>query len=300
MGHGAPVSEEHPPGEHVLQAESGRRVVREAGGRTVRKTFSTGPAAQRERTAADELSRLARFAAALADVPGASCPRPLGAVGGREPGYRMSWVEGEGLVLHLARRALREEDLARWGRTIAAALRAYVASVGEPYEDLKLDNILVAPDGTLAFVDMGLPQGRRPEARVGSPFEVSVGNLLASVVFESARPRWLLRRRLHRQSVAVAAAVVTALAEHGQPLRGDLVADAARGAYLRSTFDRGSWVRSIWYGTVGRAVGRRVRTNGAVIGPVGWRSARALSGRLERSRQRLPSSRGDEDPGGAL
>src|SRR3954453_8523340 len=85
-----------PPPERVLQEGAGRRIVPEAGGLTARKTFTTGPRAERERTAADELSRLSRFSAALADVPGATCPRPLGGVDDRGPGCGVSWVGGGG------------------------------------------------------------------------------------------------------------------------------------------------------------------------------------------------------------
>lgn len=256
------------PVEQVLQEGLGRRTVREADGRAVRKTFTAGPAEQRIRTADDELARLARFSAALVDVPGATCPRPLGRVDRPDPGYRMSWVAGENLAEHLNRRPVPEDELVRMGRTIAAALRAYVAAVGEPYYDLKLGNMLVGPGCELGFVDVGLPCDV-PPAGEDAALEVSVGNLLASMVFDSGRPLHFFRRRYHRQSGVVAAALVAALDD--VPLREDRLLAETERAYRRNTFGRGSPVRTLWYATAGRLVGRRFRTEAGVVGPVGIR-----------------------------
>ncbi len=257
-----------PASDRVLQEGAGRRVVHEAGGRTVRKTFSTGPAADGERMAVAEMSRLARFSAALVDEPVASCPRPLELVHDPEPGYRMTWVEGEDLADHLTDRTVPDDRLVDIGRTIARALHAYVTAVGEPYHDLKLGNVLVAPGGDLVFVDVGPPQGDLRPADADDAYEVSVGNLLASVVFDSARPLWFVRGRMRRQNAAVAAAVVDTLGQEVRPLRGDVLKLAAEHAYRRNTFGRGSAPRTLWYATVGRAVGRRVRTSAVAVGPV--------------------------------
>jgi hypothetical protein len=259
------------PSEQVLQEGYGRCVVRETDGSTVRKTFSAGSRAERERTAAEELSRLTRFSAALVDVPGARCPMPLGPVLEPEPGYRMSWVAGEDLVDHLDRRTLPEEELAGIGRTIARALVAYVAAVGEPYWDLKLGNILVSPDVDLVFVDFGPPQDHEVPPGPETPYETSVGNLLANLVFESARPRAFLHRRVHRQSAGVATALVDGLREGGQPLREDMLLAAARREYRRSTFGRRSPARTAWYATAGRVIALPVRTPAGVVGPASLR-----------------------------
>lgn len=264
-------AEHRDPAEEVLQQGSGRRTVREADGVAVRKTFTAGSLEERIRMADDELARLDRFHAALAGVPGATCPRPLGRIDGPAPGYRMSWVEGEDLAVHLDRRRVPDAELARMGRTIAVALRAYVAALGEPYYDLKIGNVLVAPTGDLGFVDVGLPEGAVPPVAEDTAYEVSVGNLLASMVFDSGRPLYFFRRRYHRQSGVVAAALVAALQDAGRPLHSDHLLAETERAYRRNTFGRGSPVRTLWYASVGRLVGRRFRTAAGVVGPVPFR-----------------------------
>lgn len=253
-------------GERLLQEGPGRRIVVEAGG-TVRKTF-TGADAQR--TAAAELARLTRFAAALADVPGVSCPRPLGPVEDPGPGYRMSWVDGVDLCEHL-RRPVPPAELDRLGRTIGAVLRTYVEAVGEPYTDLKLGNVLVGRDGALAFCDVGLPDGAVPPLDATGAAEVSVGNLLASLLFDSARPGWFWRRRVHRQSAVLAAALVAGFADAGRPLDPDALRAATDQAYRRITFDRRSPLRTAWYATAGRLLGIRLRTSAGVLRPAPYR-----------------------------
>ena len=245
--------------EQSLQEGFGRRVVLEADGRSVRKTFHDGTMLERQRLADEEMSRLVRFRAALTQVPGATCPEPLGPVEGAPPGFRMSWIQGEHLMEHLDRRAEYAGRPADIGVTIAAALMAYVEAVGEPYHDLKHDNILVRPSGELAFLDLGLPQDYVPPDPADSPYEASVANLLASLVFESARPKWLLHRRLHRQSALLAEALVAALRDSGATVRGDRLFAAAKRAYLRVTFHRGRPSRTAWYATVGWVAGRGVR-----------------------------------------
>ncbi len=261
-----------PASEQVLQEGFGRRIVREADDLSVRKTFTAGPWAERQRMAAEELARLTRFSAALAGVPGASCPRPLGLVQGPEPGYRMSWVEGHDLAEYLDRRAVPEEELTGTGLIIARALQAYICAVGEPYYDLKVGNVLVCPGGDLAFVDFGPPQDEAVPSGADAAYETSVGNFLANLVFESARPRRVFHRRLHRQGAVVAIALVDALREAGQPLREDVLLPAARGAYRRCTFDRGSLSRTAWYATAGRLTACPVRTPVGVVGPASLRN----------------------------
>jgi hypothetical protein len=254
--------------ERVLQTGFGRHVVLAEGGHVVRKTFHAGTEEQRRRLATDEYSRLQVFWAALDQIPEVTCPQPLGMVEKPAPGFDMAWVEGTKLIDHLAAERLPDGDLVALAARIATALRVYVETVKEPYSDLKLDNVLLVASGSLAFLDLGVPQDAAPPADDESPYESSVGNLLASLVFESARPKRFLRRRLHQQSVRVAAALVSTLLEGGVRLRTGPLLAAARRAYLRSTFDRGGVVRTAWYATVGWVAGRRVGLPGACFGPV--------------------------------
>ncbi|MGY1688910.1 hypothetical protein [Geodermatophilus sp. SYSU D01105] len=184
----------------------------------------------------------------------------------------MSRIEGQPLMDHLARTELHDERLGELAAAVATALRVYVEAVREPYHDLKLDNVMLQPSGALAFLDFGRPQGHVPsEDRVDDAlYESSVANLLASLVFESARPKRLVRRRLHRQSAAMATALVVALADRGTALHPERLVHEARRAYLRSTFGRRSVARTAWYATVGWAVGRRVRLPEGRVGPVPW------------------------------
>jgi len=252
-------------------------VVLEADGRTVRKTFHGGTPDGRRRSADEELFRMARFRAALPEGAGVTCPRPRGPVDTPDPGLRMSWIAGEPLIEYLARRVLRDDEIARLASIIATGLRTYIDAVGEPYHDFKLDNMLVEPSGAVAFVDFGLPDRHVPPDPGHSPYEVSMGSLLGSLVFESARPKQLVRRLLHRQSAAVAVALVVELRDGGATLRGDHLSAAARRTYVRSTFGRCSRAHSAWYATVGRTAGYRVRLPEGRFGPVGRGAASAVT-----------------------
>jgi hypothetical protein len=93
--------------------------------------------------------------------------------------------------------------------------------------------------------------------------------MLGSVVFQSARPRHLLRRREHAESVALAVAVVAALRARGAaPLRDAELVRAGRCAYRRCAFGR-SVRRSAWYATAGRLFGRRIALGELRLGPLG-------------------------------
>jgi hypothetical protein len=162
----------------------------------------------------------------------------------------------------------------------AEGLLRYVAASGEPYRDFQFDNMLYDEGtGTLAFVDLGAPPGRAragcgPEQAqaVASALEISLGNLVGSTIFQSARPRWLLRRRQHRQAVALCAGVVgrAAAARPAEVSPAGLQASAT-SAYRRSAFG-GSWPKRLWYATAGRGVARRVPVLGLTVGPVARRS----------------------------
>jgi hypothetical protein len=257
----------------VLQEGFGRLVVLEEERGTVRKTFSGCPREEGRALARAELTRLRVLETALGSVPGASCPHALELVDSPAPGLRMTFADGENLVGVLAR-PVPGENLQAMVRTIAAALRAYVDALGEPYHDFKFDNVLHdATTGVLTFVDLGLPQDWRPPAPAHTPLEVSLGQLLGSVVFETARPVHVARRHLRRQIGDLAVGVVAAVVASGEAVRHDHLAHATRDAYLRATFHRRIPSRTAWYATVGYARGRRLRLPGGVISPVPvWRA----------------------------
>ena len=197
-------------------------------------------------------------------MPRATCPEPLGATEDGT-GLRMARVDGVELLDELAADRV---DVQAAAVTIAAALIAYVEAVGESYRDLKLGNLLRAGDGTLIFLDVGEPQDAGPAAPGDSPYEISMGNLVASLIFESARPKRLARRAQHRNSAALAVALAGELRARGAALRADRLAGAARRDFVRSTFGRRSPVRTAWYATVGYVAGTRVALPDAPVGPV--------------------------------
>jgi surface antigen len=241
----------------------------------VRKTFHDGPVAGREAMARCEFARLERFAAALEAVPGAACPLPLELLTD-PPGLRMQRAAGVDLFAFLQRHRLGAPLRERLATTMAAAIQAYVRALGEPCPDFKFDNVLFDPvDATLTFVDLGAPQDAVAPAAGLSPYEVTAGDLLGSVIFQSARPGRLHHRRQHAETAALAAALVHALqGNDGVQLRPAELARAAEAAYRRCAFGR-SRRRSAWYATAGYALGRRVRTGSVTVGPPApWRVAR--------------------------
>ena len=233
----------------------------------MRKTFHDGPQAVGARLAQEEFARLERFAAALEDVPGAACPPPLELLSG-PPGLRMAHAPGANLFALLGDRLIDATACERLAAPIAAGVVAYVGALGEPLPDLKFDNLLYdAATDTVTFVDLGAPQDAVAPAPGLSPYEISGGDMLASVVFQSARPRHVLDRRRHAQSVALAVAVVRALRAAGAgPLRDAELAAATTAAYRRCTFGR-SAQRSTWYATAGYALGRRIALGSVTVGP---------------------------------
>ncbi len=247
------------------------------GGRdgAVRKTFHGGPVDQRAALAAAEFTRLERFAAALTDVPGAACPRPLELLS-VPPGLRMEHAPGVDLFELLGREPLAAATRARLAQTMAAAITAYVGALGEPLPDFKFDNVLYdAPAGTLTFVDLGPPQDAVPAAGGLSAYEITLGDLLGSIVFQSARPRNALPRARHAEAAALAVAVHGALVSAGAaPLRTAELVRAAEAAYRRCALGR-SLRRDAWYATAGWVLGRRIALGGATFGPrAPWRAGR--------------------------
>jgi hypothetical protein len=251
----------------VLQRSAGRTVEVEEGGGVVRKTFA-GSDPERSRLQAEaEFHRLQRFSEALADVPGAACPRPLEILAGEDPVLRMERVAGRPLLELLRATHLSPELRERIAEAAATGLARYVDALGEPYEDFQFDNMLFdAPSSTLALLDLGAPDGSSGDRCAGTPLALSLGNLVGSTMFQSARPKWLLRPLQHRQAVALCGAVVTRVAAGpAEVLIADLV-PIGRAAYKRSAFG-GGWARRLWYQTVGFIVARRPEILGVTFTP---------------------------------
>jgi len=192
----------------------------------------------------------------------------------------MERAAGVNLTGFLTRHRLDPATRVDVARTMADALGVYVNVLGEALPDFNFGNVLYDwTEGTLTFVDLGEPQDAVP-GRLGlglglSDYELSVGDLLGSIVFQSARPRYLLRRRQHVESVALAVAVVGALQAAGRgPLRSAELMRAAGEAYRRCAFGR-SISRSAWYATFGYLVGRRISLGERTFGPLApWRLRR--------------------------
>ena len=187
----------------------------------------------------------------------------------------MTFVPGDNLV-DVLRRPLAPGRRAEMARTIAAGLDAYIEAVGEPYYDLKFDNVLYdAATGLLGFIDLGLPSYWRPPRPGLSCHEVSLGVLMASAVFETARPRHVALPRLHRQIGDLAVDLVAAVRASGAAVRTPNMVRAAEDAYLDNTLYRGDPVRTAWYATVGFALGRRITLHDGKFAPVpAWRACR--------------------------
>jgi hypothetical protein len=251
----------------LLQQSSGRTVVLEPGGTTVAKTFFGAPPSLLWTLAEREFERLERFSAALQDVEGAACPRPIELVGGSTPKIRMERASGIPLSTLLGERPFAREIHHRLVATVSRALDVYVEVLAEPYHDLHFGNMLYDPlSRTLTFVDLGLPP-RSFSAPPVSPHDASLGNLIGSTIFESARPQWLRRQRQHRQSSLLCAAIVGSFLDAGHPgvtRRG--LCEAGRAAYERYAFP-GAWSRRMWYGSVGYLVAKRITVADLVFSP---------------------------------
>lgn len=243
----------------MLQRSALRTVELEAasGGAVVRKTFAGYDPERSRREAELERDRLERFGEALADLPGAACPRAIEVLPGAEAVLRMERVAGRPLLDLLRAGELRASELDRIADAAASALARYVEVIGEPYEDFQFDNMLFdVASATVAFVDLGPPDGTVEPGPAGPPVEVSLGNLVGSTMFQSARPKWLLRRRQHRQAVSLCSAIVGRVTGADTATTVAVVAPFAREAYARCAFG-GSWTRQAWYGSIGYLVARR-------------------------------------------
>lgn len=264
------------PGATVLQQGEGRLVVAEAGGRTVRKSFTAGPASRDRQLARQEFDHLLLLSDALAGVGGVSCPRPLAWGDEPLPHVRMTRAPGVPLDVHLRHERLAAEDRDRIATMLRKALGIYVTTFSEPYFDLHFRNMIIDPaSGSMTLLDFDVPIQFRDASLQGlTHLEVSLGNLVGSCCFEAARPSRLLSWRQRRQSIALCAAVVLAFDpsdggadEVSDPrIRG--IGEAAAISFTGSAA-HGRWYRLVWYRTIGRLmkarVARGLRAAGAEI-----------------------------------
>jgi hypothetical protein len=231
---------------------------------TVRKTFTGRDAGVQLRLAEREFRHLREFRRALGGLEGATCPEAVAVVSEPVPEVRMTRERGVPLLELLRRRTLDPEALAGLGAVAAAALQRWIETFDEPYEDFQFDNMLYdGASGVVAFLDFDLPAELAGSRPAGSPLEVSLGNLIGSTVFQSARPGWVLRRRQHRQAAALSGRVVE-LALASAPVDIERLAGSSRAAYERLAA-QGRWYRRLWFASVAPLVARRVRVGGRVL-----------------------------------
>lgn len=265
---------------HPLASPGGRFVVVDRDEATVEKRY-LGLVSAAQHQAAEEHQALLALRRVVAAVPGASCPERIELLDGPPPTLRMQQVPGTPLLAFLRRTRLTPQRLDAFGAVAAAVVCAYVDETGEPYRDFQFDNMLydTAAD-TVGFVDLGAPDGDQdhlvPQV---SPLESSLGNLIGSVIFQSARPRWLLRRRQHRQSMAACAAVIGhVVARDGVDVSVHHLRLAADAAFHRCAY-RGTTLQRVWYGTGGFLAASRLHLFGSQFGPLPATGRRSWSGR---------------------
>ncbi|PZS11780.1 MAG: hypothetical protein DLM64_06035 [Solirubrobacterales bacterium] len=256
---------------HVLQARSDCIVAIERGGDVVTKTFRGDDEDLQWSLACQEHYRLRAFALALRTLDGATCPDALDLVREPIPQLRMARAVGLPLPKLLGACRLDPKLRQRLAGTAAQALEVYVKRLGEPYYDFHFDNMLYdEASRTLTFVDLGVPPHyRMPVNR--SAIGVSLGNLIGSTIFHSARPREFFRHRQQRQAVELCAAVVSRVLQSHPQVSAELPA-CARAAYERPA--RLGWHRHLWYATIGRLVARRIVVGQQAFSVRAWRFAR--------------------------
>ncbi len=254
--------------ERVLQRSPGRTVVVEDGGTVVRKTFSGDAPEALAALAGDEYDRLERCHAALADLAGVKSPRPLEIRAGAVAELRMERASGLPLLALLRTRRLDSGLVAGLSALAASGAIRCVEALGEPYDDFQFDNMLLDDaSGVLTFVDLGRPDRSSPPPAGASALEVTLGNLVGSTMFQSARPKWLCAVRQHRQAVRLCTAIVARAADHqGEAPSAHGLQACAVAAYERSAFT-GGWAARLWYSSVGWAVARRPEVLGVRVRP---------------------------------
>jgi hypothetical protein len=201
----------------VLQRQPGRTVVLEAGGQVVRKTFHGDDAGSLEQLATREFERMVRFSTALADVTAVTCPTPIELGAGPEPYVRMGRAAGVPMQSYLGTTTVDAERSASLADALGRGLIRYVETFAEPYWDFILRNMFYDErTGLVTLLDFGVPVIYAPalaDLERHSPFDVSLGGLVASSVFEAARPKRFWRRLEHRQAFSLASAVTRRLLE---------------------------------------------------------------------------------------
>jgi hypothetical protein len=253
----------------VLQVEPHGAVVVEEGGTIVRKSFFGEDQETLRKVAATEFERQDRFWRSLQGTDVISCPRPLELIDGSCPQIRMEFARGQPISRHLRDVDLSRAELTWLADTLVRALDRYVRSTNEPYYDFHLRNMLYDPvNQVVAFVDFGVPK-RLEESlhqfRDLSPFEISLGNLVAGTVFESARPRSFYRLRQHRQALRLCSALLErALDGHAGEVKLRNVRRAANIAYMASVY-WGPALRQGWYRLLGPVLARRLMVRDVVF-----------------------------------
>ncbi|HEX3425553.1 MAG TPA: class I SAM-dependent methyltransferase [Acidimicrobiales bacterium] len=232
-----------------------------------------GPDADANLAAANlEMKRLEYLNAATAAVGGAASPRPLEIVGGPRPTLRMTAVAGRPLLDVLRSGPIEGRRLASIAAVAAATLQAYVAASHEPYLDFQFDNMTYDESSeTIGFLDVGTPDQGGTSAAGAGPLEVSVGHLIGSTIFQSARPGWVVRQRQHRQGARLCCQIARQVDQESPGgLSWSGVHDAASDTYRRcATYGR--WSKRLWYATGGYLLARRMRIGRRRFGPTGVR-----------------------------
>ena len=194
----------------------------ESGGGAVRKTFIGPDPDALIVLATREHDRLSRFSAALDQVRGARCPMSLGVSGGPHPSVRMTRAHGLPLAERLGR-PFDQQEIEWLTRVLSDGLSAYVETFDEPYYDFHFRNMLYDVRGPeISFLDFGVPDhlvSVKSELDRLPPFDVSLGNLYGSSLFEAVRPRNLHRARQNRSTVRLSCSVVETLLDgrHSRP-----------------------------------------------------------------------------------
>jgi hypothetical protein len=234
----------------------------------VTKTFLDADPAVADRLARTEFERLRRFAAVLRRVDGVTCPDVLELVADPAPQVRMERVPGRPLISLLRAKRLNRSCIAALAESAAHGLAAYIGGVGEPYHDFQFDNMLYDEQtATLGFVDVGDPSDMAAWPTGCSAEAISLGNLIASTMFQSVRPRWLLARRQHAQAALLCGAVVerSLVLSPTRPSRSEL-ASCASTVFVRLAYG-GRIHRRLWYHLAAPLLAGRIHVAGMTFSP---------------------------------
>ena len=225
--------------------------------------------------AEEEFRRLQTLSEVVGEAARSASPEPLALLPGPPPTIRMGAVAGRPLLDVLRERRLRRAQLEEAAATAAHVLVAYVAAAGSPYYDFQFDNMLYDEgSATVGFVDLGLPEGGTTDSSGLTPIDVSLGNLIGSTIFQSARPKWLIQRRQRRQAAQLCRSIVRGAGERSaDKVRMDGIRRTAQDTYGRCAFG-GDRVKRLWYSSVGYVLATRMRIEGTWFGPTPRRQRR--------------------------